>query len=97
MPLSLSASMTRWKPSVSSCSAPDASVFCAVFSMGLISLVVSSRTSSSSSVEIASAGQFLTVRLDKGGEAQRVVARTLLGKVGIACLQRLDDSKVLRQ
>jgi hypothetical protein len=37
----LSASMTRWKPSVSSCSVPGASDLTAVLSMG-VSLIVGS-------------------------------------------------------
>src|SRR5690348_9172994 len=90
--------MTRWKPSVSSCSAPDVSGFAAVFSMGLLSLVVSSlRTGWSCSGASGLTEQLLAVGLDIGGEAERVIARALFRKFGVAFLERLDDRKMLRQ
>src|SRR5690349_3030296 len=42
-------------------------------------------------------GQFLAVRLDKGGKSKGVVARAFLGEFGVALFQRLDDRKMLRQ
>ena len=41
--------------------------------------------------------EFLAVRLDVGGKAQRVVAGALLGEFGVARFQRLDDRQMLGQ
>src|SRR3954451_21655778 len=105
MPLSLSASMTRWKPSVSSwvssCSVPGASDFAAVFSIGVSPLsltrgrvdrLLKVQTNGSRRAKGSLSGKkFLAVRLDIGGKSKRVVAGALFSQLGIASLQRLDD------
>src|SRR5256885_7974228 len=96
MPLSLSASMTRWKPSVSSCSVPGASDFAAVFSMGIISLIVF-RFGRIDRLCVKLRKQFLTVCLDIGSKAERMVACALLSEFGVAGFQRLDDRQMLGQ
>src|ERR1700712_5901681 len=39
--------------------------------------------------------QFLPVRLDIGGKAQRMIARALLGQFSVARFQRLDHAHML--
>src|SRR5215470_20294009 len=95
MPLSLSASMTRWKPSVSSCSVPGASDLTAVFSMGVVSLIVGSDELIVSREVASLSKKFLAVRFDISRQTQRVVARTLFGELGVTRFQRLDDGEVL--
>src|SRR5882724_3024358 len=97
MPLSLSASMTRWKPSVSSCSVPGASDLTAVFSMGLVSLIFGSDELIVSREVVSLGKKFLAVRLDVSRKTQRVVARALFGELGVARFQRLDDGQMLGQ
>src|SRR5512139_203328 len=99
MPFSLSASMTRWKPSVSSCSVPGASDLVAVFSMGLVSLVSVLgrvlRTSGERLLGQELREQFLAVRFDVSGKAEGVIAGALLGELGVARFQRFDDAEML--
>src|ERR1700674_846367 len=83
-PLSLSASMTRWKPSVSSRSGSVAvsglAVLTAASAMGRLP-----RFYASCSIEmIGVAGDVL-------GEAERVIAHQILVALGVARLDRLDD------
>src|SRR5580704_11504123 len=101
--------MMRWKPSVSSCSAPGASVLAAVFSIGLllpglvllkdepIVPVVKVLGCESSWLFSSGLNQFLTVRLDEGGKTKRVIARALFGELGVSLFQRLDDGEMLGQ
>src|SRR4029077_13429328 len=101
MPFSLSASMTRWKPSVNSCSVPGASDLVAVFSMGLVSLVSRCRLALGGEcfallVKLL-VEEFLAVRFDVSGKAKGVVAGALLGELGVACFQRLDHAEMLGQ
>src|SRR5262245_24284123 len=102
MPFSLSASMTRWKPSVSSCSVPGASDLVAVFSMGLVSLV--SKVAGRLLVLLVKwllaeqlTEKFLAVRLNVSRKAEGVIARALLRKLGVARFQRFDDAEMLRE
>src|SRR5438132_525797 len=96
MPLSLSASMMRWKPSVSSCSVPGASDLTAAFSMGVVSLIFwFGRVARLLGEQLRK--QLLAVRLDVSRKTQRVVARALFGELGVARLQRLDDGEMLGQ
>src|SRR6516165_4001972 len=100
MPLSLSASMTRWKPSVSSCSVPDASVFFAVLSMPRLPerrVPGCDTFSFVARVNGSLAKWLLAMRLHIGGEAEGVVARTFLCEFRVARLQRFDDSEMLGQ
>src|SRR5580704_6646758 len=83
MPLSLSASMIRWKPSVISCSASAAAGidFTAASAMGL--------SSRSHSVQIV--GVFLNVL----GKAERMIAHQFLGAHSVARFQRFDNVHVI--
>src|SRR5579862_3165052 len=88
-PLSLSASMTRWKPSVSSC-VSSAAAFAGSLSVVacVIGRVLSLRSFRPSVQKIA-------VLLDMGGEIECVLAVEALGELGVAPLQRLDDLHVI--
>src|SRR5260370_11369175 len=89
MPLSLSASMTRWKPSVSSRSAS-----CAAVSAGLGFTAASAMGNPPSklfSVSVQIGGAFLDVL----GQAEGVVAHEVLGALGVARLERLDDAQIV--
>src|SRR5258705_4825818 len=104
MPLSLSASMTRWNPSVSSCcaSALVTSMLCTVAGIPLLPDRLLMRTSSSSSKSSPKQGlwlakEFLSVGFDIGGKAERVIARPLFRKLGITLFERFDDCHVLGQ
>src|ERR1700688_2671807 len=60
------------------------------------------RTSSSSSKPSPKEGlwlakEFLSVGFDIGGKAERVIACTLFGKLGIALFERFDDCHMLGQ
>src|SRR6266550_3559889 len=50
-----------------------------------------------SDVKVLLAGQLLAVRLDIAGKAERVIARPLLGELGVARLQCFDDGQMFRQ
>src|SRR5258708_13670463 len=95
MPLSLSASMTRWKPSVSSCSASAAFVvsrfsFTTASAMGVsLKMVVSCVQSNSCLVQV------VRVFRDMVGQAERVGAHQVLRTRGIARFERLDDVHVV--
>src|SRR5713101_10155224 len=102
MPLSLSASMRRSKPSVSSCSALFASMPCTVAGIPLLPDRLLMRTTSSSSKSSPKEGlwlakEFMSVGFDIGGKAERVIACTLFRKLGITLFERLDDRHMLGQ
>src|SRR5437879_9051579 len=50
-----------------------------------------------SDLKVLLAGQLLAVRLDIAGKAERVIARPLLGELGVARLQCFDDGQMFRQ
>src|SRR5712675_889190 len=96
MPLSLSASMTRWKPSVISRSASPAGFRCTAASdivlsrnFGLRVCVARCQPIPELSVQVV--GVFSHVL----GKTKRVRAHQLLGARGVARLQRLDDVHVI--
>src|SRR5713101_9391432 len=102
MPLSLSASMRRSKPSVSSCSALLASMLCTVAGIPLLPDRLLMRTSSSSSKSSPKEGlwlakEFLPVGFDIGGKAERVIACTLFRKLGVTLFESFDDCYMLGQ
>src|SRR5271170_456703 len=82
-PLSLSASMRRWKPSVSSRSGAGASV-----PAGFDVLTAASAMGGLPDVVLV---EIIGVPGDVVGEPQRMVAHELLGARGVARLDRLDD------
>src|SRR5260370_1163526 len=63
----------------------------------LLGRFLSRTKSSSSGAKAVSAKQFLAVRFDIAGKAQRVVARELLGKLRVALLKCGDDRQMFRQ
>src|SRR5438093_1688697 len=96
MPLSLSASMMRWKPSVISRSASPEGFSCAaasdiVLSRGSLRRASCSRAVDRSCGSVQVVGVFRYVL----GEAERMRAYQLLGASGVARLQRLDDMHVV--
>src|SRR5215471_5121890 len=91
--LSFSASMRRWKPSVSSrvsSAAPLAD------SLSVVACVIRlfSLTDRSTGVVIRSA-QKIAVLFHMRGEIERVLAREFLGEFGISSLQGLDDVEMI--
>src|SRR5215216_6185371 len=82
-PLSLSASMTRWKPSVSSCCASAA--FAAGFSFTAASAMGILPEPFSKSIQI------VRVFFNVLGEAERMIANEILGTLGVARFKGLDD------
>src|SRR5260221_5477130 len=81
--------MTRWKPSVSSRSAS-----CAAVSAGLGFTAASAMRNPPSKLFSASV-QIVGVFLDVLGQAERVVAHEVLGALGVARLERLDDGQMV--
>src|SRR5258705_11699620 len=90
MPLSLSASMMRWKPSVISRSASPAGLRCTAASDIVLSRNFG-RAFASRCQPIPVLVQVVGVFCDVLGKAKRVRAHQLLGARGFARLQRLDD------
>src|SRR5882672_733092 len=91
MPLSLSASMMRWKPSVISRSASPAGLRCTAASDIVLSRNFRSRVCLARCQPIPVLVQVVGVFCDVLGKAKRVRAHQLLGARGFARLQRLDD------
>src|SRR6516162_3341705 len=87
MPLSLSASMMRWKPSVSSRSVSAAGFSC----VAACAMTVPPRISFVTFTSIEIVG----VPSDMVGKSDRVLANQVLGARGVARLERLDDVHVV--
>src|SRR6266566_3689711 len=81
--------MTRWKPSVSSRSAS-----CAAVSAGLGFTAASAMGNPPSKLFSVSV-QIVGVFLDVLGQAEGVVAHEVLGALGVARLERLDDAQMI--
>src|SRR5438093_7732647 len=96
MPLSLSASMMRWKPSVISRSASPEGFSCTAASDIVLSLIFFGLAHSSRALSIdPDSVQVVSVFPHVLGKAERVCAYQLLGAGGVTRLQRLDDVHVI--
>src|SRR4051812_9657107 len=96
MPLSLSASMMRWKPSVISRSASPAGFSCTAASDIVLSRKFGSRAFAMRCPPIPERSvQVVGVFRHVLGQTKRMRAHQFLGAGGVARLQRLDDVHVI--
>src|SRR3954454_12211934 len=87
MPLSLSASMTRWKPSVSSC--------CTSSVLEGVRLSLRAASAMGISLDLFRSIQIIGVCRHVLGKPERMIAHEVLRALGVALLDRLDDGHVV--
>src|SRR4051795_9104291 len=97
MPLSFSASMTRWKPSVSSCvsSAGLAAALVAAWSFSIVACVIGGDPPGWDFGVALRSVEKGAVLLDMGGQVEIVLELETRGGLAVPRLERLDDLHVV--